>query len=212
MQRYLNRIRVNYPLIPQIPNPNGVFGEDTTKAVKTFQSVFNLTQDGIIGRATWFRIVQLYVGITKLASLDSEGERIGIGAAPPTIVLREGSTGPYVIELQFLLNYIGSFYSTVIPVIQDGVFRATTTTSVRAFQNTFGLTADGIVGPNTWNELYNVFKGIEDNVEVPTPTPPNNQILYTVKPGDTLYLLARRFGTTVDEIMRINNLTGTIKY
>lgn len=123
MQRYLNRIRVNYPLIPQISNPNGIFTADTTKAVQTFQSIFNLTQDGIIGRATWFKIVQLYVGITKLASLDSEGERIGIGAVPPTIVLREGSTGPYVIELQFLLNYIGTFYSTIPPVIQDNRWR-----------------------------------------------------------------------------------------
>ena len=139
MQRYINRIRVNYPLIPQISNPNGTFDSDTKKSVTTLQSIFNLTSDGIIGRATWYKIVQLYVAITKLASLDSEGERIGIGATVPTIVLREGSTGPYVIELQFLLNYLSMFYPTIIPVIQDNVFRSTTTTSVRAFQNTFRI-------------------------------------------------------------------------
>ncbi|GKU30552.1 hypothetical protein CFB3_26590 [Clostridium folliculivorans] len=172
MQRYLNRIRANYPLIPQIASPNGIFAADTTKAVKTFQSIFNLNEDGIIDRATWYKIVQIFVGVTNLASLDSEGERIGLGAAPPTIVLMEGSRGSYVVELQFILDYIAQFYSTVPPVIQDGVFRSTTTTSVIAFQNTFGLTADGIVGPTTWDMLYNVYKGIEENVEVPEVTPP----------------------------------------
>ena len=210
MQRYLNRIRVNYPLIPQIANPNGIFSSDTTKAVQTFQGIFNLGQDGIIGRATWFKIVQLYVGVTKLASLDSEGERIGIGNTPPTIVLREGSTGAYVIELQFLLNYIGTFYSTVIPVIQDGVFRSSTTTSVRAFQRTFGLKEDGIVGPSTWNMLYDVFRGSEDEAEIPEPTPPEGYITHIVIAGDTLYLLARKFGTSVEEIMRVNNLNSTL--
>ena len=48
IQRYLNRIRVNYPLINQIANPNGVFADDTKKAVTTFQQIFNLTADGIV--------------------------------------------------------------------------------------------------------------------------------------------------------------------
>ena len=78
MQRYLNRVRVNFPLIPTIPNPNGQFGPETTRSVRTFQQVFNLPQTGIIDRATWFRIVQLYVSVTGLASMTGEGEIIGI--------------------------------------------------------------------------------------------------------------------------------------
>ncbi|MDR2751165.1 MAG: peptidoglycan-binding protein, partial [Clostridiales bacterium] len=46
IQNQLNRIRENYPLIPQIRNPNGVFGYDTENAVKVFQQTFGLSADG----------------------------------------------------------------------------------------------------------------------------------------------------------------------
>lgn len=58
--------------------------------------------------------------------------------------------------------------------------------------------------------LYNVFKGIQAGVEVPKPTPPPGLIRHTVVAGDTLYLLAQRYGTTVNQIMLINSLTSTI--
>jgi len=213
MQRYLNRIRVNFPAIPSIPNPNGMFGPETTNAVRIFQRTFSMPQTGVIDRGTWFRIVQLYVSVTGLASMNSEGEIIGIGETPPNVVIREGATGTNVVKLQFLLNYISQFYSTVLPVIQDGVFRNTTTQSVRAFQSTFGLASDGIVGPLTWNMLYDVFRGIQNQiVEPPVVTPPTSPdtcyIMHTVVSGDTLWLLSNRYETTVEEIMRMNNLNN----
>lgn len=168
MQRYLNRIRANYPLIPQISNPNGVFGSDTTNAVKTFQSIFQLTPDGVIGKSTWYKISYLYVAVKSLAELKSEGEWINIGSTPPTTVLKEGSKGTDVAQLQFILEYISEFYPTITPPIRDGAFGATTKAAVAQFQQTFNLTADGIVGPATWNMLYDVYKGIDDNVDVPT--------------------------------------------
>lgn len=187
MQEYLNRIRVNYPLINQIPNPNGYFDNNTKSAVKTFQTVFNLNSDGIIGRATWYKIVQIFVGITKLAALDSEGKIIGIGTTPPTVVLREGATGSAVLELQFLLNYLAPYYSSLIPVIQDNVFRASTTSSVKAFQRTFNLNSDGIVGPATWNKLYNVFRSVQANL----PLPPGPVETIPAFPGTLLRLGSR---------------------
>jgi len=42
----------------------------------------------------------------------------------------------------------------------------------------------------------------------PTPTPSPNQCVYVVKPGDTLYSIARRFGTTVSAIAQANNITN----
>lgn len=172
MQDMLNRIRVNYPSIPLISNPNGTFGTDTEQSVRAFQRIFQMAADGIIGRETWNKINFIFVAVTRLAELDSEGIRITIGAAPPNVVLSSGSRGADVIELQFLLNYLSPYYPSIPPAIQDGVFSAQTKASVIEMQKTFGLTPDGIVGPTTWNKLYAVYKGIQDNVPKPPVTPP----------------------------------------
>ncbi len=66
IQEQLNRISDDYPLIPKV-TPDGVFGERTHDAVKVFQSVFGLTQDGIVGSRTWYRIQDIYVAVTRIA-------------------------------------------------------------------------------------------------------------------------------------------------
>ena len=177
MQVYLNRIRANFPLIPTIPNPNGVFEETTDAAIRTFQRVFNLSSDGIIGKATWNLIAFTCFGVIKLAELDSEGERVSIGRIPPSVTLRQGSRSPDVLELQFILNNVSAFYESVPGVIQDNIFDAATKNAVIQFQKTFGLTEDAIVGPTTWNKLYAVYKGIKENAMVPpAPLPSTGNI------------------------------------
>jgi len=175
IQDQLNRIRVNYPLITQISNPNGTFGQDTADAVRVFQRTFNMTADGIVGRATWNKINFIFLAVTKLAELNGEGIRVSIGEAPPNVVLSAGARGNHVLELQFILNYLSLFYPSIPTVIQDGVFESRTKNSVIEFQKAFELTPDGIVGPATWNKLYAAYRGTEENVPMPpapTPTPP----------------------------------------
>lgn len=207
IQTYLNRIRRNYPAIPLITDEAGTFGNSTKAAVTKFQSVFSLAADGIVGKATWYKISKLYTAVTRLAELDSEGTNLGIGTVPPSSVLRQGSRGADVITLQYLLDVISEFYPGIPEVSQDGIFGEKTRQAVIAFQQTKGLTADGIVGAATWRALYDAYRGIEDNV--PQPGPGTGGIMeYTVQPGDTLWLLARKYGTTVEELKRLNNLTS----
>ncbi len=66
IQEQLNAISNNYPLIPKLI-PDGNFGERTQEAVRTFQSIFGLTSDGIVGPRTWYRIQEIYVAVTRLA-------------------------------------------------------------------------------------------------------------------------------------------------
>lgn len=214
IQNYLNRIRRNYPAIPSITDPEGTFGDSTRAAVVKFQNIFGLTPDGIVGKSTWYKISSLYTAVTRLAELNSEGTNLGIGTVPPDAVLREGSRGQDVITLQYLLSVISEYYPDVPYVAQDGIFGSGTRQAVSAFQERMGLIADGIVGPATWNALYRTYQGIGQNVPSPTPTPDpspgtgGSSFDYTVRSGDTLWLLANRFGTTVDAIKRLNGLSS----
>ena len=103
IQNQLNRIRRNYPSIPLINPVDGVFGPSTEAAVKAFQRSFKLTQDGIVGKGTWYQISYIYVAVKKLAELGSEGEDVDVPDTPPSSVLKEGDTGVGVQAIQYML-------------------------------------------------------------------------------------------------------------
>nr|MDD6336179.1 peptidoglycan-binding domain-containing protein [bacterium] len=68
---------------------------------------------------------------------------------------REGSRGVYTLVLQDALNALGYTGSNL-----DGYFGPATERSVRRFQSAVGLSADGIVGCNTWRALTSRANGI----------------------------------------------------
>lgn len=159
MQVMLNRIGQNYPAIPRV-TADGIFGQQTENAVRAFQRIFNLTEDGIVGRSSWYQMVRLYVGVTRLAELESEGQRFaGISWQAPAS-LQSGSSGQSVRQLQYMLNVVSQFVNSIPTVAEDGIFGEATQNAVRAFQRFAGLTVDGVVGPATWNALYECVVGI----------------------------------------------------
>lgn len=208
IQTYLNRIRRNYPAIPVITDQEGVFQDGTKAAVTRFQSIFNLEPDGIVGNATWYKISTVFTAVARLAELDSEGNSLGIGTVPPNAVLSQGSRGSDVITLQYLLNLISEYYPGIPSPAQDGIFGSETRQSVIAFQQTMQLEPDGYVGPLTWKALYDTYQGIEQNV--PLPGPETGSIQYVVRAGDSLWLIAQKYGTTVNAIKNLNGLTSDL--
>lgn len=68
MQDQLNTIGDVYSAIPSI-EADGIYGEDTQEAVKAFQKIFNLPQTGIVDYKTWYKIQEIYVGVTRIAEL-----------------------------------------------------------------------------------------------------------------------------------------------
>ncbi len=66
IQQQLNRIAQNYPAIPRIA-ADGIYGNNTANAVRTFQRIFNLPQSGIVDYPTWYKISEIYVGVSRIA-------------------------------------------------------------------------------------------------------------------------------------------------
>lgn len=105
---------------------DGIFGSRTLNAVRDFQNNNSLVVDGLVGNNTWKTLLTL----------------------PAYPLLKQGSRGAYVRFLQRLLE------SKFFPVgTIDGIFGSRTLSAVRSFQSAYGLTVDGIVGPNTWSAL-----------------------------------------------------------
>lgn len=70
IQEQLNVISEVYSAIPELDLVDGIYGERTQEAVRTFQSVFGLPQTGIVDYRTWYKIQEIYVGITRIAELN----------------------------------------------------------------------------------------------------------------------------------------------
>ena len=66
MQQQLNRIAQNYPAIPKVAE-DGIYGPATADAVRTFQGVFNLPQTGVVDYPTWYKISEIYVGVSRIS-------------------------------------------------------------------------------------------------------------------------------------------------
>jgi peptidoglycan hydrolase-like protein with peptidoglycan-binding domain len=106
---------------------DGQFGRKTESAVKAFQQNHGLTADGIVGETTWLNIDEA----------DSSN---------PT--LKKGSIGNPVRRAQKRLT-LGGYDTGGV----DGIYNASTESAVKHLQSDHGLTADGIVGPVTWERI-----------------------------------------------------------
>ena len=173
LQRQLNRITKDYPFLGKL-TVDGVFGAKMTATVKAFQKQFNLTADGVVGRQTWYKISYIYVSVKDLAELTSEGETASGTLSDGTwggTTLRQGSTGSAVEQLQFWLNTLAQYESSIPSLTVDGVYGTGTANVVRAFQRKYGLTVDGVVGRATWTEVYDQFRSIQSDNGTPNAYP-----------------------------------------
>ena len=160
IQIQLNRISSNFPAIPKIYPTDGFFATSTTDAVKRFQEIFGLEVDGIVGRATWYRIQYIYNGVKRLFELNSEGLRLSELPSAFPGVLSEGVESAGVITVQYYLSYISLFVPSVLPAAVDGAFGKGTKDAVVYFQKTYMLPQTGEVDLVTWTRIENTYRGL----------------------------------------------------
>ena len=178
IQVELNRIAQNYPAIPKLGTADGIFGSRTEASVRKFQEIFDLTPDGIVGKATWYALVRLYTAVTRLSELRSQGQQFyAINWEYPDPI-QEGDTGDKVRHLQYMLSVLSAYIKNIPSVTVDGIFGPVTREAVVAAQRWLGLPETGQVDDITWDEIYDQFAGIENtslrNGEVFPPIQPTN--------------------------------------
>jgi peptidoglycan hydrolase-like protein with peptidoglycan-binding domain len=156
---------------------DGLYRDSTATAVTAFQQAAGLPADGVVGSATWNRLLPAASSVSASRDSASTPTAAASPAAPPTVtpeiaasdaatpanaevtsdaaptvvdfpVLRRGMNGSAVMRLQERLQAIGFFDGAV-----DGTFGEETEAAVIAAQESFELEADGVVGPETWSVL-----------------------------------------------------------
>jgi peptidoglycan hydrolase-like protein with peptidoglycan-binding domain len=157
LQVQLNAISRNYPAIPKISELNGIFNLQTENAVRKFQEVFFLDVTGAVDSATWYKIKRYYVGVKRLAELDSLGVTIDEASVPFGEDLRVGDSGIEITTLQYYLNVIAYFNPSLNLLPIDSFFGVGTENAVKNFQSFYGLEPTGIVNEETWNKLKQVY-------------------------------------------------------
>ena len=160
IQRDLNRIRKNYPAIPEITNTLGIYDSETEASVKKFQEIFNLPKTGVVDKATWYKIKYIYTSVKKLSSLYTEG----ISKEEATFLysdeLKYGDTGIQVEYIHYFLDAI-SFLNNNIPRLKtNSVYGDNTVTMVKAFQREYNLPVTGNFTYADWNVLKNAYDKI----------------------------------------------------
>jgi peptidoglycan hydrolase-like protein with peptidoglycan-binding domain len=114
----------------------------------------NLAQQGLNST----QILRSYYGNIEIVN---DAPIMGLTSSYPGTPLRRGSSGPNVVVIQVALNRISQNYPAIpkLPTV-DGIFGSRTEASVRAFQQIFGLTPDGIVGKATWYALVRLYTAV----------------------------------------------------
>ncbi len=157
IQNELNRIAQNYPAIPKIAQVNGIFGIDTEEAVRKFQEIFNLTINGQVDKATWYKIKQYYNGVKGLSDLVSEGISVAEATVPFDTQVSLGMSGIPVTTVQYYLSIIAYFNGALEPIPRSGYFGPETVAAVERFQEFYGLPVTGIVDTDTWNTISRIY-------------------------------------------------------
>lgn len=164
IQSALNTISQNYPAIPKIYPVDGYFRENTESAVRAFQRIFNLTADGIVGKATWYQIIRTYVAVKRLAELQSLGQTWYNNTWEYPDAIQLGDQGLKVSHLQYMLAVIAAFVPQVPSIPVTGNFDEATRRAVLAYQQFIGLPQTGDVGTIAWDAIYELFYAIESTI------------------------------------------------
>ncbi len=193
------------------------FDLETENAVKRFQMNNNLTADGIVGSSTWNKLNSLYGNLADCV-VDSESNYLTYtvqkGDSLYSIAKKYNTTVDKIKNLNNLTSDIINIGKVLkIPeestdTGNDNDYQTYTVQSgdtLYKIAQRFNTTVNDI---KSLNNLTSDIINVGQILKIPEANIAENYITYTVVKGDTLYLIAKNYNTTVDAIKNLNNLTS----
>ena len=141
---------------------DGVYGAATQNALESFQQAYSFDRTSSVTPKVWDELLSVYRGILNVLPADFLPPDV---ALYPGFPLRIGSSGEDVRFIQEYLNYISNTFTEIPRLNTDGQFGQRTEDAVKAYQRTFGLTPNGIVGSVTWNSIVDTFLSLYQGSE-----------------------------------------------
>ena len=129
--------------------PDGIFAEETTLSVKSFQRKYGLSETGVVNFETWKMIK---VKSSEAVFTVSEPIQI-IRITNEDLPLVKGIDNTAVYTLHLMLNYIASRYDNFSPLPLQSFFDESTEKEVKRWQRVISHTESGQVDKTTWNSL-----------------------------------------------------------
>ena len=160
IQRDLNRIRKNYPAIPEITTNLGIYNDETEDAVRKFQEIFSLPITGIVDKGTWYKIKYIYTSVKKLSDLYTEGLSEEEATFLYNDTLKYGDTGIEVEYVHYFLDAIAFLDNDIPRLPTNSIYNNNTITMVKAFQEKYNLPVTGIFTYTDWEVLKRAYRDI----------------------------------------------------
>ncbi len=164
IKRQLNRIATNYPALPKFTEIHEYFDIITENIIKNFQDIFDLPINGIIDKATWYKIKYLYTSVKKLSDIYAEGVTEEDIKLKFDAELHEGDTGQEIQALHYYLNVIAYFNPNLPSLELNSTYNKNTKKMIMAFQKEKKLEPTGILNVDTWNQIKETYQSILNNL------------------------------------------------
>ncbi|MBE6649700.1 MAG: spore cortex-lytic protein [Ruminococcaceae bacterium] len=156
IQLYLSTIALYNPEVKTVAI-DGVFGQSTLNSVVSFQRAYGIDPDGVVGRVTWDRLVDVYNGIKNNVQVPPVGGTVQLQPYPGA-PLNLGAEGNTVVYVRKLLDALSNIYADISPINITNVYDEELARQVRAFQGLVSLPETGVVDEKTWNYLNDLYR------------------------------------------------------
>lgn len=148
LQQMLRIIGENDDRLPSVI-PDGIYGNDTVRAVSAFQRSVGLPVTGIADQDTWDQVVTRYE-LALVQQAEAEPLRIILD---PKQVIRRGERNPNLYVAQAVLLVLSQQYAGITPPTMSGVLDIATSEALASFQEMNLLPVTGELDKHTWKHL-----------------------------------------------------------